>query len=91
MNVDFYRFAYWSILILAAATGVIMYQHATHTNLILSLLPGGDNQSPVPDPASFVSSNPNTYGAFSRASGQWTPLGPPGQSVFPYLPAQSHQ
>ena len=90
-NLSHYRIGFWTLVLMAAATAVILYQHATHTNLILSLLPGsipGDGTDSTASPA--ISANPDVYGATSRASGIWTPLGPvTAGSVFPYMPKQA--
>lgn len=90
VTLDTYRFGFWTIVLLTAAVAVILYQHAVHTGQIIGLL-GSANPAPQPI-AGAISSQPDMYGASSRASGQWTPLGPAqGVSVFPYQPAQRHQ
>ena len=84
-----YRFAFWSLLILSGAVAVILYQHAQHTGSILTLLmPQSGPNAPQP----ITNAPGNIYGAASRASGLWTPLGPsPTRSVFPYNPPQTLQ
>jgi hypothetical protein len=95
MRRDFYHFALWSLLILVGAVVVILYQHASHTGALIVLLnnlrgtmtsPNGGAESP--DPSSTISSNPGWSGAASRAAGVWTPIGPPGATVFPFVPPQ---
>jgi len=88
---DHYTFAMWTTLILVAAVALIMYQHASHTNIIVSLLGGAATaQPPV---GSTISADPlGAAGVGSRASGVWTPIGPShGISVFAYNPSQTWQ
>ena len=88
MDATLYRYAFWTILIMAGATAVILYQHALHTGTVLDMLPRSDSTTPQP----ITDSPGNIYGAASRASGLWTPLGPTHDaSVFPYNPPQRHQ
>jgi hypothetical protein len=98
MTTDHFRFALWSAIILAVAVAAIVYQHAQHTAYILASMGGApapdDGQRPgsipVADPAATTGANPNWSGLFSRARGQWTPLGPPDRRfVFPYRPGQN--
>ena len=93
MSRDQWSFAFWALLILAGATGVILYQHALHTRAVIAAVltspDSGGSEAPQPDPANTISSNPGWSGAFSRASGQWTPLGPWGMNIFGYNPPQN--
>jgi hypothetical protein len=103
MHPDFYKFAVWSTFVVGAAVIAILFQHSQHTAFILSKMPadpsldefGEGEKSPNngddADETGYaaVSSNPNWSGASSTASGQWTPLGPPGNYVFSYTPAQN--
>ena len=92
MSKELHLFALWSLAILTAAVAVILYQHATHTNVIASLI-GGLSQgksNTAFDPANTISANPTFYGAASRASGIWTPLGPQGATVMKGLPSASY-
>ena len=99
------KFAVWSLLVLAAAVVIIMYQHETHTAGLVSLIGGNtgswtavspnngsDGLAPQPQAANTISSNWGWAGAASRASGIWTPLGPTrAASIFSYNPGQAWQ
>ncbi|MDR3449959.1 MAG: hypothetical protein P4M15_09505 [Alphaproteobacteria bacterium] len=91
MNRQFYHFSTWTVAILAVAVAVILYQHASHSAAIVAMLSsGGAGGSDIQaDPATTISANPSAYGATSRASGLWTPIGPLGASIFPYQPKQA--
>lgn len=95
MTREHWIFAMWALVFTAAAVALMLYQHATHTNLILGAMGGGagDTSGPAVSPASAViSSNPGWRGALSSATGIWTPLGPSrAATVFPYQPAQTLQ
>lgn len=88
-------FAIWALGIVGAATALIMYQHAQHTGALLStLIDPNAALGAQPGTASVsgtISANPINSGAASRASGQWSPLGPAGSSVFAYMPGQGNQ
>ena len=82
-------FAIWALGIMGAATAVILYQHAHHTGIVLSALGGSMGAAAGGAGVSgTISANPLNTGAVSRASGQWTPLGPQGMSIFNYMPPQ---
>ena len=102
MSRDHLTFALWTLGILGAAVAVILYQHATHTNILMSLLGGVAAAQVAPqsmDAAAVqmavtgtIAADPIQSGASSRASGQWTPLGPrQGVSIMAYNPPQTFQ
>ena len=74
MKSDLHLFALWSAAILIAAVAAILYQHGSHSTAIISLL--APSPGVTPDPAATASANPDVYGAASRASGVWSPIGP---------------
>jgi hypothetical protein len=88
-------FALIALAVVGAATALIMYQHAQHTGMVLaSVVNPATALGAAPGTASVsgtISANPINTGAASRASGQWTPLGPPGMSIFGYNPGQANQ
>lgn len=87
-------FVIWAFAIVGAATALIMYQHAQHTGLVLAAAGAAATLGAAPGTASVsgtISANPINTGASSRATGQWTPLGPPGFNVMAYAPGQTFQ
>jgi len=80
---------FWSVLIVGAATAVILYQQSLHTSAILSLSAAGVasdvDLSGTIGPATSIPAV-----KMSTATGVYTPLGPDqATSVFPYNPPQN--
>lgn len=89
MKHDTFTVAMWLAAITSVAVAVILYQHAQHTAYIVGLIGGGTAPDMASSPAASLATNDGWNGQYSRASGVWTPLGPAGTSIFPYMPPQS--
>lgn len=76
--------------ITAVATGVILYQHYTHTQAIVSSLGNFGAGASATMPGNSIAASPGVTGVQSPASGVASPLGLQG-SVFTYNPPQTWQ